>query len=118
MTMGVCFIITPPPPDVNGHDYVDLGLPNGTLWVACNVGASKPSEAGLYFQWGDTVGYTKDQVGTGEGQKKFAKDYSDYKWGVDPNFTKYTKIGDKLELEDDAAHVHMGGDWHIYMHHY
>lgn len=23
----------------NGHDYVDLGLPSGTLWATCNVGA-------------------------------------------------------------------------------
>lgn len=53
------------------YDYVDLGLPSGTLWATCNVGASKPSEYGLYFQWGDTKGYTKDQVGTGDGKKAF-----------------------------------------------
>ena len=78
-----------------------------------NVGASKPSDYGLYFQWGDTQGSTADQVGTGEDQKKFAENWSDYKWGVYPNFTKYTTIGATLELEDDAAHVHMGGDWHM-----
>ena len=53
----------------NGYDYVDLGLPSGTLWATMNVGASKPSDAGLYFQWGDTQGYTADQVGTGDGKK-------------------------------------------------
>ena len=99
--------------DNNGYDYVDLGLPSGTLWATMNVGASKPSDSGLYFQWGDTQGYTADQVGTGEGQKKFAEDESDYKWGVYPNFTKYTTKGATLELEDDAAHVNMGGDWHM-----
>ena len=113
MTMGMCFITLPPPPDFNGHDYVDLGLPSGTLWATMNVGASKPSDVGFYFQWGDTVGYTKEQVGTDEGKKKFASDWSDYKWGVNPNFTKYTAPSAKLELEDDAAHVHMGGDWHM-----
>ena len=97
----------------NGYDYVDLGLPSGTLWATCNVGATKPTEYGLYFQWGDTVGYTAAQVGTGEGQKKFASDWSDYKWGVNPNFMKYTTTGETLELEDDAAHVNMGGDWHM-----
>ena len=97
----------------NGFDYIDLGLPSGTLWATCNVGASKPSDGGLYFQWGDTQGYTADQVGTGEGQKKFATDWSDYKWGTYPNFTKYTTKGATLESEDDAAHVNMGGDWHI-----
>ena len=34
----------------NGFEYIDLGLPSGTLWATCNVGASKPSDAGLYFQ--------------------------------------------------------------------
>ena len=97
----------------NGYDYVDLGLPSSTLWAACNVGADKPSDAGLYFQWGDTQGYTAEQVGTGEGKKEFALDWSDYKFGVYPNFTKYTTTGATLELEDDAAHVNMGGDWHI-----
>ena len=97
----------------NGHDYVDLGLPSGTKWATCNVGARNPSDAGLYFQWGDTVGYTADQVGTGDGQKKFASDWSDYKFGTSPNFTKYTTTGATLELEDDAAHVNMGGNWHM-----
>ena len=97
----------------NGYDYVDLGLPSGTLWATCNVGASKPSESGLYFQWGDTQGYTAAQVGTGSGQKKFASDESDYKYGVYPNYSKYTTTGDTLDLEDDAAHINMGGDWHI-----
>lgn len=98
----------------NGHKYVDLGLPSRTLWATCNVGASKPTDGGLYFQWGDTKGYTKEQVGTGDGKKKFY--WSDYKWnpsGDGKTFTKYTTEGATLELEDDAANVNMGGDWHI-----
>ena len=47
----------------NGYDYVDLGLPSGTLWATCNIGASKPSEYGLYFQWGDTIGYSLSDIG-------------------------------------------------------
>lgn len=97
----------------NGYDYVDLGLPSGTLWATCNVGASKPSESGLYFQWGDKQGYTEGQIGIGDGKKKFALDWSDYKWGESPNFTKYKRDGAMLELEDDAAHVNMGGSWHM-----
>lgn len=97
----------------NGHDYVDLDLPSGTLWATCNVGASKPSDAGLFFQWGDTQGYNKEQVGTGEGQKKFASDENDYKFGLYPNYSKYTTKGATLELEDDAAHVNWGGDWYM-----
>ena len=95
----------------NGFDYVDLNLPNGTLWATMNVGASKPSDAGLYFQWGDTVGYAKDQIGK---VKKF--NWADYKWsidGIDSNFSKYNTAGNTLDLEDDAANIHMGGDWHM-----
>ena len=38
----------------NGHDYVDLGLPSGTLWATCNVGANKPEDYGNYYAWGET----------------------------------------------------------------
>ena len=92
----------------NGHSYIDLGLPSGTLWATCNVGASKPTQSGLYFQWGDVQGYKTEQVGK---EKKFSCD--DYKWGDYPNFTKYAKQGEMLEIEDDAAHANMGGGWHI-----
>ena len=88
-----------------------MGLPSGTLWATCNVGASKPSNYGLYFQWGDTSGYTADQVGK---DKQF--NWAKYKWnpsGDGKTFTKYTATGATLELEDDAAHVHMGGSWHM-----
>jgi hypothetical protein len=95
----------------NGFDYVDLGLPNGTLWATQNVGASKPSDYGLYFQWGDSKGYTKEQLGK---DKMFT--WADYKWsidGSDSNFSKYTKEGSALDLADDAANANMGGDWHL-----
>ena len=98
----------------NGYEYADLELPSGTLWATCNVGAKKPTDYGLYFQWGDTIGYSEDQVGTGDGKKYF--EWADYKFSIGRsslNFSKYTNTGDKLELEDDAAHVHMGGDWHM-----
>ena len=39
---------------LNGHEYVDLGLPSGTKWATCNVGASNPREYGDYFAWGET----------------------------------------------------------------
>ncbi len=39
---------------LNGHEWVDLGLPSGTLWATCNVGASKPSDYGDYYAWGET----------------------------------------------------------------
>ena len=103
----------------NGHAYVDLGLPSGTLWASAPLTSSE-GEA-LYFQWGDTEGWTAEQVQNGE--KSFAWYCSDYKWSegefqIDgSSFTKYNAADGKvvLDLEDDAAHVHMGGDWHMPM---
>lgn len=40
---------------VEGHSYVDLGLQSGTLWATCNVGASKPTESGEHFAWGEVA---------------------------------------------------------------
>ena len=37
--------------------FVDLGLSSGTKWMKCNIGATKETDYGLFFQWGDTVGY-------------------------------------------------------------
>lgn len=43
----------------NGHEYVDLGLPSGTKWATCNIGASSPSDYGDYFAWGGTTTKTE-----------------------------------------------------------
>ena len=39
---------------LNGHDYVDLGLPSGLKWATCNVGARSPKKYGDYYAWGET----------------------------------------------------------------
>ena len=106
----------PIPDPYNGHAYVDLGLPSGTKWATMNVGATKPEEYGLYFAWGDTQGYTADQVGSGEGKKAFK--WADYKWsdnGSSSVMTKYNATDGKtiLDSEDDAAAVNWGGKWHM-----
>ena len=94
------------------EEYVDLGLPNGTLWATHNVGATKPQEFGDYFAWGETV-------------PKEIYTASTYQWAYIENgkvyFSKYnTKselgtVDDKTELdpEDDAAYVNMGPEWRM-----
>ena len=84
------------------YEFVDLGLPSGTMWATCNVGATKPEEFGLYFAWGETEGYTAEDVSAGK--KEFAWD--DYKFGTTDNLTKYNATDGlvALELEDDAAY--------------
>jgi len=39
---------------IGGYEYVDLGLPSGTKWATCNVGATKPYQLGNYYSWGHT----------------------------------------------------------------
>ena len=112
----------PIPDPYNGHDYVDFGLPSGTKWATMNVGANSITDGGLYFQWGDLLGYTSDQVGSGEGKKAF--DWPDYKFQTDYYLTKYCNIAEygyngftdnliTLEIQDDGIRANWGGDWHI-----
>ena len=95
---------------VKDHEYVDLGLPSGTLWATCNVGADKPEEFGNYFAWGETKPKNDYRWGT-------------YKWcsGTEKTLTKYCvsetygTIDDRVELlpEDDAATANWGSLWQM-----
>ena len=84
------------------YDYVDLGLPSGTLWAKCNVGAKTETEYGDYFAWGET-------------KPKNEYSWKNYKFGDEHNLTKYNDEDKltELELKDDAAHVNMGSAWCI-----
>lgn len=96
----------------SSYKAVDLGLPSGTLWCDRNVGAASPEEDGLYFAWGETKGYTAEQIGTGKGQKEFT--WEDYKFFDNYTITKYNDSDNKknLDLDDDAATVNIGNNWH------
>ena len=96
------------------HEWVDLGLPSGTLWATTNVGAKKPEDYGNYFAWGETIGYD-------EGKTTF--NWETYKY-YDTSFKTVTKyctdsssgsIDNKRELEsaDDAATVNWGSEWQM-----
>ena len=87
----------------NGHEFVDLGLPSGTLWATCNVGATSPEQRGLYFAFGETKGYSAEQVKKGE--RSF-------------DSASYTapSVSENLNLEQDAAHVNLGGNWRMPTH--
>lgn len=92
------------------YEYVDLGLPSGILWAKCNIGADTETDAGLYFQWGDTQGYTADQV-----RVDTIFDWAHYKFGTRDNLTKYNSTDGltTLQPEDDAAYANMGEDWSV-----
>lgn len=93
------------------HDYIDLGLPSGTLWATCNVGADAPEDFGNYYAWGEI-----------ETKNRYWID--NYKWGTDQKYTKYVCNGEnglkyftdnkiKLESEDDVAQVLWRRGWHM-----
>ena len=84
------------------YEYVDLGLPSGLKWATCNVGATSPEQAGLYFAWGETTGYTGEQV---PGVRAF--DEASYNAG------SAASISTNLTLEQDAAHSYMGEGWRM-----
>ena len=99
---------------VTSGEYVDLGLPSGTLWATKNIGANKPEEYGDYFSWGAIRGYKS-------GIKNFRKEYPWFKNGLSNQIIKYNNDSKKgqvdnkieLDLEDDVANVKKGKLWRI-----
>ena len=95
----------------NGFEYVDLGLPSKTMWATCNVGATKPEDEGLLFQFGRVDGYRY-----GDANNKFrTNDQNEQDTGSEyipvTESNKIYNVGEILDLEDDAAHANMGGKW-------
>ena len=84
------------------HEYVDLGLPSGTKWATCNVGATSPEEYGDYYAWGETT--TKETYS-----------WDTYKHGDGETFSKYNATDGltTLEAADDAAVANWGGSWRM-----
>lgn len=60
---------------LNGHEWVDLGLPSGTKWATCNIGTSTPSGYGNYYAWGETS--TKSSY-TEANSRTYGKNISDF----------------------------------------
>ena len=73
------------------HEYVDLGL--SVKWATCNVGASKPSDYGDYYAWGETS--TKSSYNSNSCE------------------TWNKSIGDIKGTSRDVAHVKWGGSWRM-----
>lgn len=101
----------------NGYEFVDLGLPSGTLWATKNVGANTPTEPGLYFPWASTTGYknaAEHKFDFSEGNTPYVDNAEIYKYQAKDD-TNTGVHDDKLELdiEDDAAAFNMGGAWRM-----
>lgn len=119
----------------NGHEYVDLGLPSGTLWATCNIGAKNEYDTGGYFAAGETKAHGEEDLSNitnylYNNETSYIKTY--YNWntykysnGTTNYLTKYSfycltfnNLGindDKYEIEpeDDAAQVNWEGNWRL-----
>lgn len=111
---------------INGYDYVDLGLPSGTLWATVNVGGTAPESCGAisggatpenrcgYFKWGeygddslygDQINYLfYNHNGGFEGYTKYVTQSRYGSRGFTDNLTE-------LLPEDDAATYLWGSEW-------
>ena len=111
MTCLIDYLLNGTWPD--DHEWVDLGLPSGTLWATCNVGADRPGDFGDYFAWGETT-------------PKQSYSWENYKWcyGYSSTLIKYCTnssfgyngfVDNKNELdpEDDAAYANWGPSWRM-----
>lgn len=94
-------------------EYINLGLPSGTLWADCNVGASSPEGYGNYYAWGEI-------------SAKQTFSWTNYRHchGSDTSITKYCSIADygsngftdsltTLVSNDDAAVTNLGTGWRM-----
>ena len=80
-----------PLPIIDGHEYVDLGLPSGTKWATMNVGASSETDYGNYYQYG-------------KGAAQYAATSGDSNYGGTEN---------PLDSSVDTASQVWGGSWHM-----
>ena len=95
---------------INGHEYVDLGLPSGLKWATCNVGANSHEEYGDYYSWGEVE--TKSTY-TENNSVTYGKSMSDIsgnptydvarkKWGSSwrlPTRAEFRELRDKCRCE-------------------
>jgi hypothetical protein len=105
-------VVEPTPPSstsIGGHEYVDLGLPSGTLWATCNIGANSPEEYGDYFAWGETSPKSNYKWST----LKYCEDDNGDTYSKYNTDSKYGNVDNKTTLErsDDAATANWGNDW-------
>ena len=115
------FVFSAAAGSLNGHIYVDLGLPSGLLWATCNVGATNPEDYGDYYAWGETT--TKETYnwstyrycvynengGNYNGWNsltKYCNNSSSGNNGFTDNLTT-------LQASDDAATANWGAGWRM-----
>lgn len=98
--------------EIDGHEYVDLGC--SVLWATCNIGAETPYESGLYFQWGETSGYSVDSDYWADQDNA----YTFKNWTLDAFLQENVILPQEdgtylLNSAYDAAHANWKGGWRM-----
>lgn len=118
-------------------DYIAVDMGVSVKWCSVNLGSNTPEDYGDYYAWGDVEpyyleGHSLDDPCNSWKSGKTGYNWASYKWanGSGKKITKYytTQANDtdhywagsgapdnkfKLDPEDDAAHVKLGGDWRM-----
>ena len=84
--------------NTNKQEAIDLGLPSGTKWASCNVGANEPEGYGGYYAWGET----EEKGFYNESTYKYKQNGSWVGLGSDISGTQY-----------DVARLKWGGNWRM-----
>ncbi len=101
--------------DGEEHEWVDLGLPSGTLWATCNVGAGSPEEYGDYFAWGEVRPKADNDYSWSSYSLCKSSSYTLTKYCSLSNygFCGFTDALTELESADDAATFNWGSEWQM-----
>lgn len=84
---------------VDSSKYVDMGLPSGTLWAKCNLGATSETDYGWYFSWGNPDAHPQ-----GAGYNFSETNY---------NSSPASSIDGNLTMAQDAASMILGQNWRM-----
>lgn len=91
-------------PDTNHPHLIDLGLPSGTLWSCCNVGAISPLSSGYLYAWGET-------------ETKYRYDGTTYRYCDNQDEEQCQDIGASIiGTQYDVATEKIGTSWQMPSH--
>ena len=94
---------------INGHGYVDLGLPSGTMWATCNIGALSPYDFGNYYAWEESMPKSNYDWSN-------CFDCLDNIGDIEGKFNIYT-IDGKIKITPSSSHdtakENWGGTWRM-----
>lgn len=104
--------------DGKTYDVVDLGMPSGTMWATCNLGATSPELNGNYYSWGETEPKAIYSLDTykyyHEGDPYLITKYcSNDERGYVNHVTRAIDKKSALDDIDNAAIINMGAKWNI-----